>query len=147
MIHYVFEKHIKNGVTEIDIFRLGILTLQEWCCHYQALRVKLQRESEIACTCAGGVMYFAVNKMSVFRFRVWSAFVCTETYNVPKITGPGGVARSEASSLGMQAAPSSILTSGTFFCGDLVMKTFLQPFSFFRWFKMSSCQLLVKNVH
>ena len=45
---------------------------------------------------------------------------------------PGAVARSEASSLGMQAAPSSIQTSGTFFRGDLVMKTFLRPFSLFR---------------
>ena len=55
----------------------------------------------------------------------------------------GAVARSEASSLGMQAAPSSIPTSGTFFCGDLVMKTFLRPFSLFRWFKKR--QLLVKE--
>ena len=45
---------------------------------------------------------------------------------------PGAVARSEASLLGMQAAPSSIPTSGTFFRGDLVMKTFLRPFSLFR---------------
>ena len=45
---------------------------------------------------------------------------------------PGVVAQSEASSLGMQAAPSSIPTSGTFFRGDLVMKTFLRPFSLFR---------------
>ena len=35
---------------------------------------------------------------------------------------PGEVARSEANSHGMQAAPSSITTSGTFFRGDLVMK-------------------------
>ena len=35
---------------------------------------------------------------------------------------PGTVARSEARPLGMQAAPSSIPTSGTFFHGDLVMK-------------------------
>ena len=40
---------------------------------------------------------------------------------------PGAV----ASSLGMQVAPSSIPTSGTFFHGDLVMKTFLRPFSLF----------------
>ena len=40
---------------------------------------------------------------------------------------PGAVARSEASSLGMQAAPNSIPTSGTFFRGDLVKKTFLRP--------------------
>ena len=40
----------------------------------------------------------------------------------------GAVARSEASSLGMQAAPRSIPTSGTFFRGDLVIKTFLRPF-------------------
>ena len=57
----------------------------------------------------------------------------------------GAVAWSEASSLGMQAAPSSIPTSGTFFRGDLVMKTFLRPFSLFRWFKKSSCQLLAKE--
>ena len=35
---------------------------------------------------------------------------------------PGAVARSEACSLGMQVAPSSIPTSDTFFRGDLVMK-------------------------
>ena len=58
---------------------------------------------------------------------------------------PGAVARSEASSFGMQAAPSSIPTSGTFFRGDLVMKTFLRPFSLFRWFKKISCQLLAKE--
>ena len=58
---------------------------------------------------------------------------------------PGAVAQSEASLLGMQAALSSIPMSGTFFCGDLVMKTFLWPFSLFRWFKKSSCQLLVKE--
>ena len=58
---------------------------------------------------------------------------------------PGAAARSEASSLGMQAAPSSIPTSGTFFRGDLVMKPFLRPFSLFRWFKKSSCQLLAKE--
>ena len=51
---------------------------------------------------------------------------------------PGAVAWSEACSLGMQAAPSSIRTSSTFFCGDLVMKTFLRPFSLFRWSKKSS---------
>ena len=58
---------------------------------------------------------------------------------------PGAVARSEASPLGMQVAPSSIPMSGTFFRGDLVMKTFLRPFSLFRWFKKSSCQLPVKE--
>ena len=35
--------------------------------------------------------------------------------------GPGAVARSEACPLGMQAATSSILTSGTVFRGDLVI--------------------------
>ena len=58
---------------------------------------------------------------------------------------PGAVARLEASPLGMQAALSSIPTSGTFFRGDFVMKTFLQPFSLFRWLKKSSCQLLAKE--
>ena len=45
---------------------------------------------------------------------------------------PGAVARSEACPLGMQAAPSSIPTSGTFFHGDLVTKNGLRPFSLFR---------------
>ena len=45
---------------------------------------------------------------------------------------PGTVARSKACLLGMQAAPSLIPTSGTFFHGDLVMKKFLWSFSLFR---------------
>ena len=45
----------------------------------------------------------------------------------------------------MQAAPSSIPASGTFFRGDLVMKTFLRPFFLFRWFKKCSSQLLTKE--
>ena len=52
---------------------------------------------------------------------------------------------SEACSFGMQVAPSSNPMSGILFHGDLVMKTFLQPFSLFRWFKKSSCQLLAKE--
>ena len=60
-------------------------------------------------------------------------------------TKPGGVARSEACPSGMQVAPSSIPTSGTFFRGDFVMKTFLRPFSLSRRFKKSSCQLLAKE--
>ena len=55
------------------------------------------------------------------------------------------VARSEACPLGTQGAPSSISMSGTFFHGDLVMKKHLRPFSLFRWFKNSSCQLLAKE--
>ena len=43
------------------------------------------------------------------------------------------------------SGPESIPTSGTFFLWDLVMKTFLRPFSLFRWFKKSSCQLLAKE--
>ena len=65
--------------------------------------------------------------------------------SVPFPDRSGAVARSDACSLGMQAAPSSIPTSGTFFRGDLVMKTFLRPFSLFCWFKKSSCQLLAKE--
>ena len=44
---------------------------------------------------------------------------------------PGAVAPSEACSLGMQAAPSSIPTPDTFFRGDLFMKTVQRPFSLF----------------
>ena len=43
------------------------------------------------------------------------------------------------------SSPYLIPMSGTFFCGDLGMKKFLQPFSLFRWFKKSSCQLLAKE--
>ena len=44
------------------------------------------------------------------------------THDVTRGRKPGAVARSEACPLGMQTAPSSIPTSGTFFRGDLVMK-------------------------
>ena len=57
----------------------------------------------------------------------------------------GVVAHLEACQLGMLATPSSIPTSGTFFHGDLAVKKFLQPFSFFCWFKKSSFQLLAKE--
>ena len=59
--------------------------------------------------------------------------------SIPFQIKTGAVARSEACPLGMQAAPSSIPTSGTFFRGDLVMKTFLRPFSLFRCLKKNSC--------
>ena len=45
----------------------------------------------------------------------------------------------------MQVAMSAIPTSGIFFCGDLVMKKFLWPFSLLHQFKKSSCQLLAKE--
>ena len=66
-------------------------------------------------------------------------------YRKTKCQEPCAVARLEACLLGMQAAPSSIPTSSTFFHGDLVMKTFLRPFSLFHLFKKSSCQLLAKE--
>ena len=77
--------------------------------------------------------------------NAWHQNKCRSLWPIFHGLVPGTVARSEASSLGMQAAPSSIPTSGTFFRGDLVMKTFLRPFSLFRWFKKSSCQLLAKE--
>ena len=72
--------------------------------------------------------------------------ICPKQFNsFLKYIRPGAVARSEARPLGMQAAPSSIPTSGTFFRGDLVMKNFLRPFTLFRWFKKSTCQLLATD--
>ena len=46
------------------------------------------------------------------------------THDVTRGRKPGAVARSEACPLGMQAAPISITTSGTFFREDLVMKVY-----------------------
>ena len=60
------------------------------------------------------------------------SLIILSTRKVNGFVKPGVVARSEESSLGMQAAPSSILPSGPFFRGDLVMKTFIRPFSLFR---------------
>ena len=53
---------------------------------------------------------------------------------VSRIAGglPGAIAQSIAMSLGNQEAPRSILTSGTSFREDLVMKIFLRPFFLFR---------------
>ena len=76
------------------------------------------------------------NKHNISRLRTIGLrsiiFKIHLTVQLFSMCEPGAVARSEASSLGMQAAPSSIPTSGTFFRGDLVMKTFLRPFSLFR---------------
>ena len=64
--------------------------------------------------------------------RQWVDASCTESgcycLFVPLFLRPGA----EASSLDMQAARSLIPTSGTFFRGDLAMKTFLRPFFLFR---------------
>ena len=80
------------------------------------------------------------------KYENQKPFLLAYTYRPPSSSQRvGTVAQLEACSLGMQAAPSSIPMSGTFFCGDLVMKTFLWPFSLFRWFKKSSCQLLAKE--
>ena len=66
------------------------LTLQERCCHFRTLRVTLQRKSEIACICAGGVVYFVVNKMSYFFFVSGPGpllfFACTDSYDAYKMT-------------------------------------------------------------
>ena len=40
--------------------------LHERCCRSRVLHVMLQQESEIACICAGGFVYFVVNIMSYF---------------------------------------------------------------------------------
>ena len=40
-------------------------TMQERYCRSRALRVTLKRESEIACTCAGGFVYFVINNSVV----------------------------------------------------------------------------------
>ena len=96
----------------------------------------------------GSVQYSFLNRryfLSLFLWVVYPLGWPTDWRIFTKNNIPGAVARSEARSLGMQAAPSSIPTSGTFFRGDLVMKTFLRLFSLFRWFKKSSCQLLAKE--
>ena len=49
--------------------------------------------------------------------------------------------------MGMQAAPSSIPTSGTFFRGDLVMKTFLRPFPSSADSRRAVVSYWRKNVH
>ena len=82
--------------------------------------------------------------LSRFLLRPWT--LCWENWtNTVKYIEPGAVAQLEACLLDMQAAPSLIPTSCTFFHGDLVMKTFLRPFSTFCRFKKSSCQLLAKD--
>ena len=103
------------------------------------------------CRCTGwsapllfayGTNRFSHDVAHMFFMEKWrnSSF-----YYHPVFTTFVAVARSEACPLRMQAAPSSIPTSVTFFRGDLVMKTFLWPFSLFCWFKKSSCQLLAKE--
>ena len=82
---------ISQGLSEAYCFHFAFshFTLQERCCHSRALRVTLQRESEIACMCAGGFMYFVVNKMSYFfisRPVPLLSFACTHSYYAYKMT-------------------------------------------------------------
>ena len=65
--------------------------------------------------------------------------------NITRVMPLCNLAGRSSSIRSMQVAPHSIPTSGTFFHGDLVMKTFLRLFSLFRWFKKSSCQLLAEE--
>ena len=58
---------------------------------------------------------------------LFQPFLQKKPYNLG--TKPSVVAGSEAYPLGMQASPSSIPRSGTFFRGDLLMKKFPRPFS------------------
>ena len=68
-------------------------------------------------------MKFGFNRPSGFRGENVDINSYMHTYTHIPMTRSGTVARAEASSLGMQAAPSSIPTSDTFFRGNLVMKT------------------------
>ena len=64
------------------------------------------------------------NFVSVFR-KIALTFA---SMSFPPKVKPGTVALSVTTSLGKQEAPRSILSSGTFFREDLVMKIFLRPF-------------------
>ena len=53
------------------------------------MRVTLQREPGIACICAGGFVYFAVNKMLYFSVSGPGPllfFICTDSYYPYKMT-------------------------------------------------------------
>ena len=68
---------------------LNFITLQERCCRSWVLHVTLQRESEIVCICAGGFVYFVVNKMSYFSISgpgPLLSFACTHSYYAYKKT-------------------------------------------------------------
>ena len=67
----------------------NVLGLQERCWRSRALRVTLQRESEIACICPGDFVYFVVNKISYFsvsRPGPLLTFACTDSYYAYKMT-------------------------------------------------------------
>ena len=69
--------------------KFKIFILQERCCRSRALRVTLQRESEIACICAGGFVYFVVNKTSYFSVSgpgLLLYFACTHSHYAYKMT-------------------------------------------------------------
>ena len=73
-----------------------------------------QTVGKTTAVCPRRLLYFTLHSCNPRYF-------CLKT----KAPVPGAVARLEACWLGMQVALSSIPTSGTFFRGDLVMKTFL----------------------
>ena len=51
---------------DLQIYSIPMFTLQKRCYHSQVLRVTLQQDWEITCTCAGGFVHFVANKMWYF---------------------------------------------------------------------------------
>ena len=67
-------------------------------------------------------------KSKILNYRLY-----TKTSDMSNLKfEPGAIARSLAMSLGNQEAVRSILTSGTYYREDLVMKIFLWPCFIFR---------------
>ena len=71
-----------------------------------------------------GVEFDCINSLYAPSHDKTNKMVCAPSEDSDQ-PGPAAIARSEACPLGMQAAPSSIPTSGTFFRGYLVMKKIL----------------------
>ena len=116
---------------------------------------KISNKLEANCICS-----VSKNKSTPQNnLKNWCHIVCVMTNLTASIPPNSSLIRSDiilnvaapsssvwSVSAGHAGCPSLIPTSGTFLHWYLIVKTFVQPFSHFRWFKKSICQLLEKNL-
>ena len=143
-----------NFFSSHNLFWFHVENLKNNICHHLYMYMKICKSvrSFIELQSYGKLKQFPIIKkeksriLSVifrhFNFQMFSEICFCETKTICCLTETSLLKLTLCTlPLGMQAAPSSIPTSGTFYRGDLVMKRFLWPFSLFCWFKKSSCQL------
>ena len=112
---------------------LQLFTSENILKNHTEVCLKINGTQKVKMPCKNKNIFFLnYHKQLMASFVIYADFECITVPINEKhgITGRGSSIDSEFA--WHASGPSSIPTSGTVFRGDLVMKTFLRPFSFFR---------------